>query len=646
METLSVKSPETRGSASVTELERAYLKRADWEVRENANTNMSYSNFLGFMMDKFLKNPQVLSHYLPREAVRMHFRGDIHIHKLPHSLWIPYCAGWSYGKILRVGLRTPTIQSRPARHLDTAVSHLINYFFLAAQEWTGAQAVSAFDLYVAPFVRSDGLSYGQVKQVVQRMLFELNYPIRALQGALFTNVTLVLDLSKRYLEGEAVVGGRAVGELGDYVGEAELVARALLELYLEGDAWGQPFTFPIATLLVTRDFDWSGRRWGDLTDLIFETLASRGTAYLLNGYAANVESLYSMCCRLTIDVSKVINNNFKLALSDADELEEFLRKNRGAFGIWALPDATGSIGVVTVNMPRLAALSGGDWGRLEELLRERLEVARSVLGCFRRRYEVSMRAGLMPVTKVYLGHLTNHFSTIGLVGLPEAAANFMLEPDVWSEGSVRDLREAVSLERRMVALVRELAAEFEEEDGCLYNVEEVPAESAAYRLARLDCELFGEEVERGEVLVPSDGAPFYSNSIVPYYADVPLPLRAELEGEVQQEFTGGVMMHVFLYERPDPEALKRLVYRIATQTRVVYFSITPAMTACRSCHRTTVGIYAKCPVCGSERVEVWSRIVGYYRPLSNWNVGKRAEFRTRVHYGNSGALTPKLLGAA
>ena len=617
--------------SSAPDAEREYLSEASWLARESANAPRSYSALASYLFGRAFARPDVLSHYLPREAVRMHFRGDIHIHKLPHSLWIPYCAGWNYATVLREGLRTPTVCSGPARRLSEAASHLVSFLALVSQEWTGAQAVSAVDLLLAPFVRSDRLSYGQVKQVVQRMLFELNYPARAGYQSPFTNITIVLDTSRDFMEREAVVGGRAVGELGDYVGEAELVARALLELYLEGDAWGQPFTFPIATLVVTRDFDWSGRRWGDLTDLIFETLASRGVPYVLNGYVVDVESTYAMCCRLTVDTSKL------------SEVELWGPSVARARGLWALPDATGSIGVVTVNMPRLAALSGGDWGRLEELLRERLEVARQTLRAMRARYEEAMRAGLMPVTREYLGCFKHHFSTLGLIGLPEAAANMVGDAGAWTNTSTRELRELVAVEGRMVALVRELAAEFEEEDGCLYNVEEVPAESAAYRLAMSDLKELASLVSEGRALVPMEwGAPFYSNSIVPYYADVPLPLRAELEGEVQQEFTGGVMMHVFLYERPDVDALKRLVYRLVTQTKLIYFSITPAISVCRKCARSWVGVLSKCPRCGSE-VEVWSRVVGYYRPLRLWNRGRAAEFASRVHYGSRGAVRAREL---
>ncbi|MCD6369781.1 MAG: anaerobic ribonucleoside triphosphate reductase [Thermoproteales archaeon] len=634
------KAKEVRREESIPVFEEDYLRERDWEVKENANTNFSYSNFRNFLFEKIVKQPEVLKNYLPADAIDSHFNGWIHIHKLPDSLWIPYCIGWSYRRILKLGLKTPGIISRPARHFDTAVTHLTNFFFMTAQEYTGAQAVSAFDLYVAPFVLKDGLDYRRIKQVLQGMLFELNYPARAGYQSPFTNITLVLDTSSDMLEGEAYIGGKPVGRLGDYVDEAIMVNKALFELYLEGDASGQPFTFPIPTLMLTKNFDWNGRRWGELSDLIFEALAEKGTAYLLNGYASNVEALYAMCCRLTADINHVLNHSsdklFSLKLDyrkEEDAMEMFLKKRGRAYGIWALPDATGSIGVVTINMPRLAALSKGEWEVFEELLYSRLETARKTLLTWRKRYERNLKVGLMPMSKIYLGHFNHHFNTFGIIGLPEAAANFMRNPKVWFEGSENEMREAVDIEKHMVSLVRRYAEEYEHLDGYLYNVEEIPGESTGYRLARIDMQMFKEEYEKGEICIPSDGiAVFYSNSVVPYYADIPIYQRAIWEGEVQQEFTGGVMMHLFLGERPDPKSLKNLIHRIVTNTKVTYFSITPTLTVCQKCGWRAVGSFEKCPKCGNEHVDVWSRIVGYYRPLRNWNLGKKAEYKLRVQY--------------
>jgi len=605
----------------ITKIEKEYTK--DWERKENANVNTSFGAFIGFILNKILKKPEVISKYFPPEAVKMHFNGDIHIHKLPFSLWIPYCAGWSYSKILMQGLVTPTMTSRPAKHFDSAVSHLINFFFLAAQEWTGAQAISAFDLHVAPFVRYDNLSYKEVKQGLQKMLFELNYPSRMGYQSPFTNITLVLDTVKDMLNMPAIVGGKYVGTFGDYIDEALLVNKALLELYLEGDAKGKPFTFPIITLMVTKSFDWNGSKWGELSDLIFSLAALRGSIYFLNGYATNVEALYAMCCRLTIDISKLAAH-----VANGGSISPGLR------GLWAIPDATGSIGVITINLPRIAYLSGGSYEKLEDLLLKRLEIARKVLKVMRKRYYKSLEQGLMPITRRYLGTFANHYSTIGVIGLPEAAANFMGTMDLWN--SIEKAQSALMFMKRVLRFIKKVCAEFEEEDGIFYNVEEVPGESTAYRLAMLDRKMFGDKM-----MIPEfNGIPFYSNSIVPYYVDVPIQLRAMWEGEVQEEFTGGVIMHLFLHEPPDPIALKKFVRNILERTKLVYLSITPTISVCSRCGYWQVGILSKCPKCDSPRIEIWSRVVGYYRPIHTYNVGRRAEFMTRVHYGGGFTIKP------
>ncbi|MCD6510958.1 MAG: anaerobic ribonucleoside triphosphate reductase [Thermoprotei archaeon] len=617
-------------ASEIVRIERSYIDKAEWEVKENANANVSYSNFLGFLLDKLIKRGDVLKAYLPARAVDAHMRGDIHIHKLPHSLWIPYCAGWSLQKLLTMGLKTPTILSKPAKHLDTAVSHLVNFFFLAAQEWSGAQAVSAFDVYMAPFVKIDNLNEHAISQAMQRLLYELNYPARTGYQSPFSNITLAIDSVKTFLDTPAIVGGKVIGTAADFVDEILAIDKVMFKLYIRGDEKGQPFTFPIPTVMITPHFDWNGRRWGELSDLIFGALAERGVAYLLNGYATNVEALYAMCCRLTIDVSKINNNHNHLLFSPIALTSGRTHNPRG---IWATPDATGSIGVVTLNLPRLAYLSKGDWDAFEELVRHECHVARGVLNTWRQRYARSIRQGFMPMTKRYLGHLMNHYNTIGIVGLPEAVANFLQDPHLWIEGSIRDMERAVMVMKKMVAFIRHIAEEFEKIDKVPYNVEEIPGESTSYRLALLDCKHFKGPVTAGEWAMPIiDGTPFYSNSIVPYYADVPVNLRAKWEGEVQQEFTGGVMMHLFLAEMPEHDALKKFIYRLVKNTKVVYFSITPAISVCGKCSWNGVGIYERCPRCGSSKVDVWSRIVGYYRPVRSWNIGKIAEFKSRVHY--------------
>lgn len=623
---------------SIETIEKKYIAGKDWEIKENANEALSYGNFLSYLLDKTLKNSVILKKIFPEKAVKQHLNGLIHIHKLPSSLYIPYCAGWSFPNILRMGLKTPSLISKPAKHFDSAISHLVNFIFLTAQEWSGAMATSGFDLYSAPFLAKNRLKERQIKQVLQNMFYELNYPSRTGFQSPFSNITVTLDTVKNFSETEAIVNGKKVGVTGDYLDEAILVTKQIISLYNEGDAFGSPFTFPIPTLMLTKRFDWKNRRWDGLTDLIFNNLAKRGSFYLLNGYSANVEALYAMCCRLTVDVSRLEANKAraKKLIEKGEELKEFLGKKSYARGIWAIPDATGSIGVVTINLPRIAFLSKGNEKRLLQLLKKELEIARGTLKAMRDRYNKNLKNGLLPMTKVYLGNLMNHFSTFGLVGLPEAAANFVRNPSLWKDLERKDIKEAVRWMKNIVRFVRESADEYSAVDGILYNVEEVPAESTAYRLATSDLRRFKRKVVQGDFFIPMEGdIPFYSNSIIPYYAQVSIPERVKWEGEVQEEFTGGVMMHIFLYESPDPKALKKLIYNIATNTKVVYFSVTPTLTVCNKCGWHGTGIFDGCPKCGNKNIEIWSRIVGYYRPVSSWNIGKQAEFLNRIEYGKN-----------
>jgi len=596
---------------SLKKFEKDYLAQADWEVKENANENISYGNFLSYFLDKVLKRREVLQEYLPKEAIDSHFFGDLHIHKLPHSLSIPYCCGWSFLRILVNGLKTPTVISRPAKHYDTAISHLINFLFIATQEWTGANAVSMFDLYLAPFVRQDRLKYEQIRQGLQKMLFELNYPSRMGYQSPFTNITLVLDTCDEFLSQSAIIGGKPAGMLADYVDEAISIVKALCDLYMHGDAKHQSFTFPIPTLMLTRDFDWQERRWGELTDKIFQTIVTRGSFYLLNGYATNVKALYSMCCRLLISTEDL--------------------KRRVARGIWAIPDATGSVGVITINMPRIAYLCKGNENKFLEILEKQMMLARKILKILRGRYGANLRARLMPLTKEYLGRFDNHYNTIGVLGLPEACVNFFGHKE-WDFSYVNDY---IRFLKDILAFMLEKCDEFTRKDNLLYNIEETPAESTSYRLATIDKKKFKD------IFAPSEnGVVYYSNSIIPYYADVSLIDRIKYEAKVQNLFSGGVIMHIFLYETPDAQALKKFIRRVVKKEKIIYFSITPTISSCKSCGYTTVGFFETCPNC-KKKMEIWSRIVGYYRPISTWNIGKKAEFAQRVFYGSLGSKKAK-----
>ncbi len=628
-------------TVDVVKLVEEYIGESNWLVRENANTNKTFTGLFHYVAQEAMKK---YSQIVYESEASFHENGWIHLHDLPFAAWIGYCAGWSMQKLFKIGLVTHTIRARPAKHLDSAVDHVANFLMSSQHEWAGAQAFSGVDLYLGAFVSADCLvrDVKRVEQQVQRLVYNLNFPSRIGAQTPFTNFTILLDTVKTTLDDEAYVGGKAIGKLGDFVDEAIIVSKALIRVLEEGDAAGQPFTFPIPTVMITDRFDWSGRRWGDLTYEIFKLTATKGSFYFLNAQsgAFDPDMAYAMCCRLTIDKTKLLLMNggglLSLPLKDVDSVS-----TRHLGGVWSIPDETGSIGVATLNMPRIGFEARGNINLLHDLLDYYMDVARAHLMNKRRRLEKILKNKPieLPITRTYLGTYSYHYNTIGVLGLPEFAANFIGDPQLWIELNRSSIRDAINVMKEALEYMHKKVREFEAEDHVMYNIEEVPGEGASYRLALLDYRMYRKFVELGEFFIPIvGGEPFYSNSIIPYYADLPLPKRIELEAQVQHLFTGGVMMHMHMYEAMDPEALMKMVYNISKSYKIVYFSITPAITVCIKCGWSSPGIFSECPKCGSEEVDWWSRIVGYYRPIKNWNPGKKAEFASRIGYGSRGRI--------
>jgi len=1004
---------------------------AEWnrlDVNENANRYQGPSSFFAWLLDNYTER-DALS-LLPSHILKAHMDGVIYVHKLPYSVWIPYCTGHSIAGLLKKGLKTPTVISRPARHLDTFVDHVANFLITMQHYFTGAQALSSVEWYAGPFIRVDKPEDKAIKQQVQRLLFNLNYPTRIGLQTPFTNFTVTMNAPKKMLEGDkAIYGGEEVGLIGEYEEEAKRFIKVLTKLYLEGDAVGQPFTFPIPTLMVTAKWIWEDP---ELHELIFKTTAKRGSFYWLNTRIVDADASYAMClhdsekitvkdgdvvrvvtmgelfdeyageresvdpdgaewykpvkefgvlafdfeskavewrsvrrflvkkskrairiklsdgrvfivtpdhpipvyCKYTkqadlkkaedllgveqpgiyeipvlmhelpgkyiklkgeieivvdeefarflglyygggtlirnkynamrspgeirgepylsgvqfsLDKSKVESINFitsyaakngwsirewddprypsthyiaiysaplarllwdngvsphsdekripwfiyasppsvrlsfikglleadgyfrlktmskmqarwELHIGNRDLVEDiallasitgistYIRGNKdgsgvvyipakpdgsletsnplkhrregsiawvsirsveevvfdsdqrfidievegihyfvhssGAIthnccrisidkselmyayqnalrtgskftlsalkrdleqaredywskierqrfgGLWAMPDITGSVNVVDVNLPRIALEAGREESRFWELYSERLKLIKEAVDWFRSRYIRIMKQypNFYAMILEYMpGFPSSHFNTIGIIGLPEAAALLMGEPKLWLDGSRRDWLRAAELMRRMVEYATKHARDWMMEGGVPWNVEEVPGESAAPKLAIKDLKLYPELRE----YLPAE--PLYSTSIAPYYSDMELPDRIEVEQRVQRCFTGGVMMHIFLGEEADPEALANLAKRLI-DTDIVYWSFTPAITHCNNCDATFTGIYKTCPKCSSENVDIWSRIIGYYRPLRNWNPYRRREFWQRKHY--------------
>jgi len=603
-----------------------YAGWSSLDVLENANRYPGPTGFFAYVMEEALK--ESIS-FVPKEGREAHFSGDIYIHKLPYSIYIPYCTGHSMARLLEKGLKTPTIVSRPARHFDTYVDHIANYLITMQHYFSGAQALSSVEWYAGPFIRKEGLDRRKIRQQIQRLVYNLNYPSRVGMQTPFTNFTVTLDAPKKMLEGDhAVYAGEKVEPLGEYEREAKDFFIALTEVLREGDALGQPFTFPIPTLMVTAKMLWDDP---EIFEAVFATASKRGSFYWLNTNVVDPDASYAMCCRIAIDKTEMA---FTFGVSGKSAEEEALeRLERGRFGgLWAMPDVTGSVNVTTVNLPRLALKARGNDDKFWEEYERVLEVVRKTTDWFRERYVrlITSYKHMYSMIHLYLEEFPgSHFNTVGILGLPEAASIYLNEPKLWEEETRKDWLRAAELMKEMVEFATAKAREWMRETGTPWNVEEVPGESAAAKLAIKDMREFPELKE----YLSDPENPIYSTSVAPYYGALELADRIRVEEKVHKSFTGGVMMHIFLGEEPDPEALAKLTKRLM-RTELVYWSYTPAITVCNACGYSTTGLYTHCPRCRSENVEVWSRIIGYYRPLKNWNPFRKKEFWTRRHYSS------------
>jgi anaerobic ribonucleoside-triphosphate reductase len=573
-----------------------YLGGRDWRVRENSNMGYSLSGLLFHIATSVVAN-YTLDGIYPMEIADAHVNGDMHIHDLGMGI-SGYCAGWSLGQLLAEGFNgVPSkVASKPPAHLDTALLQMVNFIGTLQNEWAGAQAFNSVDTLLAPFVRKDGLSYKQVKQAMQTFVFNLNIASRWGGQTPFTNITLDLTVPKDLASQHVTIGGR-LGEktYEEYGEEMDMIDRVLMEVMMDGDMNGRPFTFPIPTFNLTKDFEWDN----GISSALFEMTAKYGLPYFQNFINSNLNpsDVRSMCCHLRL------------------ELAELRRNVTG--GLFGSSDSTGSVGVVTINMPRLGYLS-----RNEDEFFERLgyvmELARISLESKREMVTKNVENGLLPFTKRYLGTLRNHFSTIGLIGMNEACLNLL------NCGIAAD--EGKKLAVKTLEFMLERIQRFQEETGNIYNLEATPAEGVSYRLAKIDKQKYPDIITAGEK------APYYTNSTcLPVNSGLDLISALKHQEDLQTLYTGGTVFHVFIGESlEDGESCMNLVRKVAHNTRLPYFTVTPTYTICDD-HGFIPGEYPKCPSCGKE-TEVYSRVVGYFRPVRNWNVGKQEEFRQRIEY--------------
>ncbi len=579
------------------ELVNSYVNVTDWRVKENSTVTYSVGGLILSNSGAITAN-YWLSEIYDDEIANAHRNADIHIHDL--SMLTGYCAGWSLKQLIQEGLGgvTGKITSAPASHLATLCNQMVNFLGIMQNEWAGAQAFSSFDTYLAPFVKADNLTYDQVKKCIESFVFGVNTPSRWGTQAPFSNITLDWTVPADLAEQNAIVGGKEMDfKYKDCKAEMDMINKAFIEIMIEGDANGRGFQYPIPTYSITRDFDWSET---ENNKLLFEMTSKYGTPYFSNYVNSDMEpsDVRSMCCRLRLD------------------LRELRKKSGGFFGSG---ESTGSVGVVTINLPRIAYLAENEadfYRRLDKMMdisARSLKIKRTIITKL-------LNEGLYPYTKRYLGTFENHFSTIGLVGMNEVGLNAKwLRANMINEKTRQFAKDVLNH-------MRERLSDYQEEYGDLYNLEATPAESTSYRLAKHDVKRYPD------IITASDGTPYYTNSShlpVGYTEDVFEAL--DMQDELHTLYTSGTVFHAFLGEKlPDWKTAANLVRKIAENYRLPYYSISPTYSVCKN-HGYIAGEHFTCPECG-ETAEVYSRITGYYRPVQNWNDGKSQEYKERKVY--------------
>mgnify|MGYP002511844449 CR=1 FL=1 len=577
----------------------SYVKVEDWRVKENATVTYSVGGLILSNSGAVTAN-YWLSEVYDQEIADAHRNADIHLHDL--SMLTGYCAGWSLKQLLLEGLGgiPGKITSSPAKHLSVLCNQMVNFLGIMQNEWAGAQAFSSFDTYLAPFVKVDQLSYPEVKKCIESFIYGVNTPSRWGTQSPFSNITLDWTVPDDMAEMPAIVGGKQMNfTYKDCKKEMDMVNKAFIETMIEGDANGRGFQYPIPTYSITKDFDWSET---ENNRLLFEMTAKYGTPYFSNYINSDMQpsDVRSMCCRLRLD------------------LRELRRKTGGFFGSG---ESTGSVGVVTINMPRLAYLSQDEadfYNRLDHMM----DLSARSLKTKREVISKLMEGGLYPYTKRYLGNFDNHFSTIGLVGMNEAGLNAK-----WLKKDMTH-KETQEFTKNVLNHMRERLSDYQEMYGDLYNLEATPAESTTYRFAKHDKEKYPDIITAGGEC----GTPYYTNSShmpVNYTSDIFDAL--DVQDDLQTLYTSGTVFHAFLGEKlPDWRAAAKLVRTIAENYKLPYYTMSPIYSICKE-HGYLVGEHFTCPVCGQE-AEVYSRITGYYRPVKNWNAGKTQEYKNRTSY--------------
>ena len=582
-----------------------YIQKLDWKIKENSNMCYSLQGLNNYISSDITKE-YWLSRIYPPEIRHAHKNGDLHIHDL--SLLSIYCVGWDLEDILKQGFKgvEGKVESAAPKHLRSALGQIVNFFYTLQGEAAGAQAISSFDTLLAPFIRYDNLDYKEIKQALQEFVFNINIPTRVGFQTPFTNITMDLYVPSILKDHPVIIGGVEKDETySDFQPEMDILNRAFAEVMMEGDAKGRVFTFPIPTYNITADFDWDNPNF----EPIWKMTGKYGIPYFSNFVNSDMspEDARSMCCRLRLDK------------------RELLKRGGGLFGANPL---TGSIGVVTINLPRIGYLAQNE-NDFFERLKKIILLAKESLSIKRKVLEKFTDGNLYPYTKFYLREIKsstglywkNHFSTIGIIGMNEACLNFLGEDITGKQGQEFSLK--------VMDLIRDMMAQMQQETGELFNLEATPAEGTSYRLAKTDKKSFPEIICANENDYQKGAAPYYTNSSqlpVNYTDDIFETLM--LQDKLQAKYTGGTVLHIFLGELvSDTMAIKGLIKKVSNNFKLPYFTLTPTFSVCPS-HGYLNGEQATCPVCKQE-TEIYSRVVGYLRPVKQWNAGKQAEFKMR-----------------
>lgn len=585
----------TKIAVDVDKTIREYLHQSDWRVNENANQGYSLGGMILNTSGKITAN-YWLNYIYPKEVREAHVEGDFHLHDL--GMFSGYCAGWSLRQLLEEGFNgvAGKVESDPPKHFETALGQMVNFLGTLQNEWAGAQAFSSFDTMLAPFAKRDHLSYEQIYQGIQQFVFNLNVPSRWGMQTPFTNITLDWVTPDDLKQKQPVIAGEVQPfTYADCQAEMDLINKAFIEVMTKGDRKGRIFTFPIPTYNITKDFLWETEN----AKLLFEMTAKYGIPYFQNFVNSSLKpsDVRSMCCRLQLDL-------------------RVLRARGG--GLFGSAEMTGSVGVVTINLPRLAYLAKTKSGFFERLAKL-MDIAKTSLEIKRKIVQENIDRGLLPFTKRYLPSLRNHFSTIGINGMNEACLN-LLGKDIGSE-------EGTAFANEILDFMRERLIAYQDETGTLYNLEATPAEGVTYRFAKEDHARYPGIIQAG-----TEEAPYYTNSTHLPVGHTNDPLFAlDHQDALQTKYTGGTVLHLFLGERVrDWKTCAHFVKKVAESYHLPYFTLTPTFSICPS-HGYLAGEIKTCPTCQAT-CEVWSRIVGYFRPVDQWNHGKKQEYQDRTEY--------------